>query len=89
MIKKSIAITEKQNEWLKAHLSKGHYANESEIFRDLIRERQMKEQETPEEITRIRKLLREAEAGGMSERTVDEIMNSVIERKRKNGSLQA
>lgn len=66
MIKKSIAITEQQNAWVKAQLASGSYGNESEVFRDLIRERQAREQETAEEIAQIRALLAEAEARGFT-----------------------
>jgi len=62
-------------------------ANESEIIRELIRERQIREQETPAEIQRIRAALAEGEDSGVSMRAPDEIMNAVIQRKRKNGEL--
>ena len=87
MVKKSISVTAQQDSWIKSQMSTGHFGNESEIIRELIRERQIREQETPAEIIAIRAALVEGENSGKSTRTPDEIMNAIIERKRKNGEL--
>jgi antitoxin ParD1/3/4 len=73
MVKKSISVTEQQDGWIKAQIKTGHFGNESEVIRDLICERQMREQETPEEIVAIRAALIEGENSGISTRSVDEI----------------
>lgn len=77
MIKKSISVTDQQDNWIKAQIETGRYGNESEVVRELIRERQIREQETPEEIAAIRAALIEAEESvkrdGYSKRSVDEI----------------
>lgn len=73
MVKKSISVTAQQDAWIKARIESGHFGNESEVIRDLIRERQMREQETPEQIAAIRAKLDEAEGSGVSHRTLDEI----------------
>ena len=84
MIKKSITVTDQQNEWIQAKMAKGQYASDSEIFRELIRERQLKESEGLE-LQAIRAALIEAEKGleanGYSEATIDEIMQQVLKRK--------
>ena len=84
MIKKSITVTDQQNEWNQAQMAKGQYASDSEIFRELIRERQLKESEGLE-LQAIRAALIEAEKGleanGYSEATIDEIMQQVLKRK--------
>ena len=49
MVKKSITVTDQQDAWLKAQISAGHYGNESEVLRELIRERQLREQEAQRE----------------------------------------
>ena len=87
MIKKSISVTEKQDSWIKAQIESGHFGNESEVVRELIRERQIREQETPAEIAAIRAALIEGEKSGISDLTPDEIMQAVVERKRRNGTL--
>ena len=73
MVKKSISVTDRQDNWIKAQIESGHFGNESEVIRELIRERQTREQETPEEIAAIRAALTEGEQSGFSERSVDEI----------------
>ena len=53
MIKKSISVTSQQDSWIKAQIEIGHFGNESEVVRELIRERQIREQETTESIKLI------------------------------------
>jgi len=73
MVKKSISVTEQQDSWIKAQIKTGHFGNESEIIRELIRERQMRQQETPAQIEAIRAALIEGEQSGFTDRSVDEI----------------
>ena len=77
MVKKSISVTQQQDDWIKAQIETGRYGNESEVVRELIRERQVREQETPEEIAAIRAALIAAEESvqqdGYSSRSVDQI----------------
>lgn len=91
MVKKSISVTDKQDEWIKAQIATGRFGNESEVVRELIRERQIREQETAEEIEVIRALLREGEASirekGYSKKTVEQIMDEVLKRKGSNDAL--
>ena len=87
MVKKSISVTEQQDSWIKAQIKTGHFGNESEIIRELIRERQMRQQETPAQIEAIRAALIEGEQSGISHRKADDIINEVIARKRNDGSL--
>ena len=83
MVKKSISVTDQQDRWIKAQIQSGHFGNESEVVRELIRERQIREQETQSEIEAIRSALIEGEQSGFSKRTPDEIMQAVVDRKRK------
>lgn len=73
VVKKSISVTEQQDSWIKAQIKTGHFGNESEIIRELIRERQMREQETPAQIEAIRAALIIGEQSGFTDRSVDEI----------------
>jgi len=73
MVKKSISVTEQQDSWIKAQIKTGHFGNESEVVRELIRERQMNEQETPAEIAAIRAALIAGEKSGFTNNSVDEI----------------
>ena len=82
MVKKSISITNQQDSWIKAQIESGHFGNESEVVRELIRERQIREEEAPAEIEAIRKALIEGERSGFSDRTVDEIWQEARQRHR-------
>jgi len=82
MVKKSISVTDQQDSWIKAQIKTGHYGNESEVIRELIRERQLRDQETPAEIEAIRAALIEGEESGFSDRSVDEIWEEARQRHR-------
>ena len=76
MVKKSISVTEQQDGWIKAQIKTGHFGNESEIIRELIRERQLREQESTAEIEAIRTALIEGEQSSFSDFSIDEIWES-------------
>ena len=86
MVKKSISVTDRQDEWIKAQIATGHFGNESEVVRELIRERQIREQETPAEIEAIRAALIEGEHRGFRHSSVAEIWEKArTGRKAKRG----
>ncbi len=82
MVKKSISVTDQQDSWVKAQIKAGHFGNASEVIRELIRERQTREQETPAEIKAIRAALIEGEKSGFSDLSVDEIWQEARQRHR-------
>lgn len=82
MVKKSISVTDQQDIWIKAQIKSGHYGNESEVVRELIRERQLRESETPAEIEAIRAALIQGEKSGFTELSVDEIWEEARRRHR-------
>lgn len=59
-VRKTITLTDKQDGWIKAQINAGHYTNDSEYIRDLIR----REQERSAEIEAVRTALIEGEASG-------------------------
>ena len=77
MVKKSITVTDQQDRWIKAQIESGHYGNESEVVRELIRERQLREQETERELEVIRAKLREAERSGFTEPSPAELLKEI------------
>lgn len=80
MVKKSITVTDQQDNWIKAQIDMGYYGNESEVVRELIRERQLREQTSSQEIEAIRAKLIEAEKNGFSDQSPEEILKEI-----KNG----
>ena len=83
MVKKSITVTDQQNEWIKSQIESGHYGSDSEVFRDLIRQRQARNAE----MDAIRGALIDAEQSGFSDKTVEEIRLESRKRLKTNGHL--
>lgn len=63
-VRKTITLTEQQNAWIASQIAAGHYTNDSEAIRDLIR----REQARGLEIETIRQALIEGEQSGEPER---------------------
>jgi antitoxin ParD1/3/4 len=61
-IRKTITLTDQQDDWIKAQIDAGSYTNDSELIRDLIR----KEQDRSKEVEAIRAALIEGENSGPS-----------------------
>jgi antitoxin ParD1/3/4 len=59
-VRKTITLTDTQDAWIKSQIEAGHYTNDSEYIRDLIR----REQERSAEIDGIRAALIEGENSG-------------------------
>jgi len=59
-VRKTITLTDQQDAWVKSQIDAGHYTNDSEIIRDLIR----REQERSVEIEAIRAALVAGEESG-------------------------
>jgi len=83
MVKKSITVTEQQEEWIQAQLASGHYASDSEVIREAIREKQMR----TAEIERIRAALMRAEEAGFSGLDKDGIRRAVRNDMKADGAL--
>ncbi len=77
MVRKSISVTSQQNDWIKAQMEAGHYGNESEVLRELIRERQLRELENQGDIERIRAKIMKAEKSGFSEKSAAELLAEI------------
>ncbi len=59
-IRKTITVTEQQDQWITAQVQSGRFTNDSELIRDLI----CREQERSTEIEAIRQALVEGELSG-------------------------
>lgn len=75
MIRKTITITEQMDAWVKDLIKAGKYGNDSEYFRDLIRNDQNKE----DGLDALRALLAEGEASGISDHSITEIWDEAEE----------
>ena len=59
-VRNTITLTDKQDAWITAQIEGGHYTNDSECIRDLIR----REQERSAELEAVRAALIEGEHSG-------------------------
>jgi antitoxin ParD1/3/4 len=87
MVKKSITVTDQQDLWIKTQMASGMYGNESEVVRELIRERQLLEQESTAEINAIRAKLIAAEQKGLSNQTAMDILQEIKKGLGRNDTL--
>ena len=82
-VRKTITLTDQQNDWVKARINRGDFTNDSEYFRDLVR----RDQERNAEMVQLRAALVDGEQSGISERTPDDIRSAARERLRADGRL--
>ncbi|WP_048307060.1 type II toxin-antitoxin system ParD family antitoxin [Halomonas sp. PR-M31] len=60
MHRKTITLTEQQDDWVKGQIESGHYGNDSEYIRDLIR----RDQQAKERLAMLRDALADGESSG-------------------------
>ena len=60
MPRKTITLTEQQDDWVKAQIESGHFGNDSEYIRDLIR----RDQQAKERLSALRQALSDGESSG-------------------------
>ncbi len=83
LVKKSITVTEQQNDWIKNRIVNGDYGNDSEYLRDLIR----KDKSENDKLIKLQAAVQVGLDSGISERTFEEIIQSVEDRLRNNAEL--
>lgn len=69
----NISLPDQMKEWVEEQVATGRYANASDLIRDLIRE----DQDRALALHELRVLIEEAEASGISGRTVEDIRRDV------------
>ena len=67
----NISLPDPMKAWVEAQSKDGRYANSSDYIRDLIRREQVK----AEKIAHWQRLIDEARASGISDKTVDQIFD--------------
>ena len=80
--RKTITVTEQQDQWIKAQIKRGGFTNDSEYIRDLIR----RDQDSAK-FQSLKEAIQEGLDSGASDRTVSQIMEGVETRLRANGRL--
>jgi antitoxin ParD1/3/4 len=83
MTRASISITPPNDAWIRSQIDSEEFSSRSEVINDLIR----KARKAQDEIELIRAELIAGEKGGTSARTPNDIINAVLDKRRKNGTL--
>lgn len=82
-VRKSITFTEQQEKWIKSQIEDGHFTNDSEYIRYLVRQ----DQRRNDKLSKLRLAIDEGFESGVSSQSVSDIMESVDRRLRKDGKL--
>ncbi len=82
-IRKTITLTKKQDEWIKAQIANGDFTNDSEYLRDLVR----RDQEQNARFIALKTAIQEGLNSGVSNKTINGIMEEVETRLGVDGRL--
>lgn len=77
MKKQTFSITDQHSVWLKSQVASGQFGSASEVIRDMIRERQSREFETPEQIEWLRHKLAKSRASGISDTNPEDLLAKI------------
>jgi antitoxin ParD1/3/4 len=81
--RKTITLTDKQDQWIKAQIAAGEYTNDSEYIRNLVR----RDQEENAKFQALKLAIQEGLNSGVSDKSVTDIMEEVESRLRADGRL--
>lgn len=79
----TVSLPDPMKDWIEAQIKTGDYASSSDYVRDLVR----RDREHKDKLTALRQLIDEAEASGISPRTLDEVFADARARARQRGLL--
>ena len=82
-IRKTITLTDQQDQWIKAQATAGNFADDSEYIRELIR----RDQEESARVQALKAAIQEGLDSGVSDKTVPTIMGEVEARLRNDGRI--
>lgn len=85
MSRLTISMPDQMNDWVEAQINAGRYGNVSEYFRDLVRRDQDRREAA---IRELRDMLDRAEASGISQRSLPEILDTARKEARQKGLLR-
>ncbi len=76
--RKTITLTDQQDQWIKAQIAAGEYTNDSEYIRDLVR----RDQEQNAKFMALKAAIQEGLDSGVSDKTVSDIWEEAEKRYR-------
>lgn len=68
-IRKTITLTDKQDQWIKAQIAAGKFTNDSEYIRDLVR----RDQEQNTQFIALKQAIQEGLDSNISDKTIREV----------------
>ncbi|BBP46298.1 hypothetical protein THMIRHAS_16710 [Thiosulfatimonas sediminis] len=74
MLRKTITLTDQQDSWIKSQVELGHFGNDSEFIRSLLRKEMLRKEAESELI----QMIDDAEKSGLSEKAPKRIWDSVV-----------
>ena len=77
-VRKTITLTDQQDEWIKAQIASGDYMNDSEYIRDLLR----RDQEQHGRFHALKRAIQDGLDSGVSDKTLREIWEEAERRYR-------
>lgn len=77
----TVSLPDPMKDWIEAQIRAGDYASSSDYVRDLIR----RDRERKDRLNALRKMIDDAEASGVSARTVEEIFAEARSRAKDQG----
>lgn len=78
LVKKSVTVTDRQEQWIRAQIASGEYGSDSEYVRDLIR----RDQEQNSAFRALKTAIQDGLASGASDKTIKEIWAEAEQRYR-------
>jgi antitoxin ParD1/3/4 len=87
MVKKSITVTDQQENWIQAQMATGQYATDSELIREALREKELRTAEIDYIRAKLIAAEQSVERNGWVDKTQDEILADIKEKARVDGKL--
>ena len=84
MTRVTISMPDQMSAWVEAQIETGRYGNVSEYFRDLVRQDQDRRDAA---IAELRILLDRAEASGLSDRSLPEVLDAARAEAKRRGLM--
>ena len=78
LVKKSITVTDRQEQWIRAQIASGEYGSDSEYFRDLIR----RDQEQNARFRALKAAIQDGLESSASDKTLKEVWAEAEQRYR-------
>ena len=84
-VRKTITLTDKQDDWIKARIAAGEFTSDNEYIRDLVR----RDRERNAKLLAVKAAIQEGLDSGVSDKTIPQIMDEVEARLKPDGRCRS